>query len=43
MTNTINIQTLTNTVNINISNNLIDFYTKTLNEYFKWILTFKWY
>ena len=33
MTNTINIQTLTNTVNINISNNLIDFYTKTLNEY----------
>ena len=33
MTNTINIQTLTNTVSINISNNLIDFYTKTLNEY----------
>ena len=33
MTNTINIQTLTNTVNINISNNLIDFYTNTLNEY----------
>ena len=33
MTNTINIQTLTNTVSININNNLIDFYTKTLNEY----------
>ena len=33
MTNTINIQTLTDTVNINISNDLIDFYTKTLNEY----------